>query len=46
MRKGMIGDWRNVLTPEQSSMIEAVVAKKMKGSGIVFDYGDDHRVTN
>ena len=41
MRKGVIGDWRNVFTPEQSAMMDAVVEEKMKGSGLVFDYGDD-----
>ena len=41
MRKGVIGDWRNVFTPEQSAMMDAVVEEKMKGSGLVFDYGDN-----
>ncbi len=41
MRKGIIGDWRNVFSPEQSAMMDAVVEEKMKGSGLVFDYGDN-----
>ena len=41
MRKGVIGDWRNVFTPEQSAMMDALVEEKFGGSGLVFDYGDD-----
>ena len=41
MRKGVIGDWRNVFTPEQSAMMDTVVEEKFAGSGLVFDYGDD-----
>ncbi len=41
MRKGVIGDWRNVFTPEQSAMMDALVEEKFAGSGLVFDYGDD-----
>ena len=41
LRKGVIGDWRNVFTSEQSAMMDALVEEKMKASGLVFDYGDD-----
>ena len=41
MRKGVIGDWRNVFTSEQSAMMDALVDEKFAGSGLVFDYGDD-----
>ena len=42
MRKGVIGDWRNVLSTEQSARIDAIVADKLGGSGLVFDYGDEY----
>ncbi len=41
MRKGIIGDWRNVFSPEQSAMMDALVEEKLAGSGLVFDYGDN-----
>ena len=41
LRKGIIGDWRNVFTSEQSAMMDALVKEKFAGSGLVFDYGDD-----
>ena len=41
MRKGVVGDWRNVLSPEESAKVDALVADKLAGSGLVFDYGDD-----
>ena len=40
MNKGIIGNWRNKLTPEESARIDAAVAEKLKDTGIVFDYGD------
>ena len=39
LRKGVVGDWKNHLTAEQSDKIEALVAKKTAGTGIVYDYG-------
>ena len=41
MRKGVIGDWRNVFTQEQSAMMDTLIEEKLGGSGLVFDYGDD-----
>ena len=41
MRKGVIGDWRNVFTPEQSATMDTLVEEKFTGTGLVFDYGDD-----
>ena len=38
LRKGVIGDWRNHFTVEQSAELEAVYAEKMKGSGLNFDF--------
>ena len=40
MRKGSIGDWRSVLTTEESARIDDIVADKFAGTGLVFDYGD------
>ena len=41
MNKGMVGYWKNVLTAEQSARIDAIVAEKIDGSGIIFDYGNN-----
>ena len=40
MRKGIIGDWKNHFTAEQSAMFDAVYKEKMKDSGLEFDFGD------
>ena len=39
-RKGEIGDWRNHFSAEQSQQMEALLMKKLKGSGLQFDFGD------
>ena len=39
-RKGDIGDWRNHFTDEQSQQMDNLVMKKLKGSGLQFDFGD------
>ena len=39
MRKGIVGDWRNMFTPKQSAMIDSLVGDKLHGTGLVFDYG-------
>ena len=39
-RKGDIGDWRNHFSAEQSQQMDDVVMKKLKGSGLQFDFGD------
>ena len=41
MRKGVVGDWRNFFSPEQSARIDTLVADKLADSGLVFDYGDN-----
>jgi hypothetical protein len=38
MRKGMVGDWKNLLTAEQSSEMDAIIAEKLNGSGVAFKY--------
>lgn len=39
-RKGDIGDWRNHFSVEQSQQMDDLFMKKMKGSGLQFDFGD------
>ena len=34
-----MGDWKNHLTTEQTDRIDALVAEKTAGTGIVYDYG-------
>ena len=38
LRKGIVGDWKNVFTPEQNAKFDAIYAEKMKGSGLDFDF--------
>ena len=38
LRKGIVGDWRNHFTPEQNAEFDAIYAKKMKDSGLDFDF--------
>jgi hypothetical protein len=39
-RKGDIGDWRNHFSPEQSEQMDALFMRKMKDSGLQFDFGE------
>ena len=39
MRKGVVGDWRNYFTAEQSARMDEECAKRFSGSGLKFDYG-------
>ncbi|MDQ3005822.1 MAG: sulfotransferase domain-containing protein [Chloroflexota bacterium] len=39
-RKGDIGDWRNHFSAEQSQQMDDSLMKKMKDSGLQFDFGD------
>ena len=38
MRKGIVGDWKNFLTPEQSAEIDAICSERLKGTGLTFEY--------
>jgi hypothetical protein len=40
-RKGDIGDWQNHFSAEQNQQMDDLFMKKMKGSGLQFDFGDD-----
>ena len=39
MRKGEVGDWRKHFTAEQTAEFDALCTKRMKGSGLDFDFG-------
>ena len=38
MRKGTIGDWKNHFTAEQSVELDAIIAEKLGGTGLDFQY--------
>ena len=38
LRKGEVGDWKNYFTPEQEARLNSVYEKRMKGTGLDFDY--------
>ncbi|XP_019849088.1 PREDICTED: sulfotransferase 1C2A-like [Amphimedon queenslandica] len=38
IRKGVIGDWKNHFTDEQSARFDAEYTKRMSGTGLVFDF--------
>ena len=38
MRKGVVGDWKRFLTPEQSAEIDAICNEKLKPVGLEFEY--------
>ena len=38
LRKGIIGDWRNHFTDEQSSRLDDEYIKRMRGTGLEFSF--------
>ena len=38
IRKGVIGDWKNHFSDEQSARFDAEYTKRMSGSGLVFEF--------
>ena len=40
MRKGVVGDWRNFFTDDQSAKLDALLRDKLSGTGLIFDYGE------
>ena len=41
IRKGIIGDWKNHFTKEQSAKMDEMIAKKVDSDcGLKFDFGD------
>lgn len=40
VRKGIVGDWKNHFTAEQSAEFDALFEEKMKGTGLKFEFGD------
>ena len=39
IRKGIVGDWRNHFTADQSARMDKLVAEKMTPIGLEYDYG-------
>ena len=39
LRRGIVGDWKNYLSPEQSAEIDAICAQRLDGTGLELDYG-------
>lgn len=39
MRKGQIGDWRNHFTVAQNDLFDQIIASKLRGLDLDFDYG-------
>ena len=37
-RKGKVGDWKNLLSPEQSAEVDTICAKKFEGTGLQFGF--------
>ena len=44
MRRGEIGDWKNLFTADQSEQIDQLVEEKLGKTGLVYDYG--HNLIN
>ena len=38
LRKGEVGDWKNYFTPEINERFENEFLKKLKGTGLEFDF--------
>ncbi len=38
LRKGIIGDWKNHFSPEQSARMDALYDDKIKGTGFELDF--------
>ena len=38
IRKGIVGDWKNYFTPEQSARIDALYKEKLLSAGLEFDF--------
>ena len=40
LRKGVVNDWRNYFTSEQSTQLDEEIALRTAGSGLDFMYSD------
>ena len=40
MRKGIVGDWKSLFSPEQSEKIDTLYREKLLSAGLSFDFGD------
>lgn len=39
IRKGIVGDWKDHFTADQSARMDKLVAEKISGIGLEYDYG-------
>ena len=39
MQKGIVGDWKNYFSDEQSARMDALVNERIADTDLVFDYG-------
>ena len=39
IRKGIVGDWKNYFTADQSARMDKLVEEKITGIGLEYDYG-------
>jgi hypothetical protein len=40
IRKGIVGDWKNYFTEDQNKRFDVEYTKRMRGSGLEFEFGD------
>lgn len=40
MRKGIIGDWKNLFSKDQSAQVDEMIAEKLQDVNVTFDFGD------
>ena len=38
MRRGVVGDWKNFLSAEQSAEMDMICAERLNGTGLEFGY--------
>ena len=38
LHKGVVGDWKNFLSPEQSAQIDSICAERIKDMGLELEY--------
>jgi hypothetical protein len=41
MRKGIIGDWKNYFTPQQSELFDKIYEEKMQGLGLTLSFDSE-----
>jgi hypothetical protein len=43
-RKGVVGDWRNHMTPDMAQRLDKVVEEALQGTGFTFTSTDDRMI--